>query len=387
MAFIPLIKQDRLDSVFLLNNTIANTAEKCVVTNALRSDVNAGFLQKKLMGEDAPNSTGMSGQKVKLELAWKLPDCEPVTMGCVTDPCATGDAPTGHEKEDYNIVCTSENTFSASKTYNYNEYLEATVLMDSLPDLAAPLNVTAINGTSIEADVLEMFSKLDLAVEKYNAETLVDAVDVTNFGFSYDEFPSLTNLTTDKGKAVKTFGAGAAIETELFNSIMESTQMADFNGVPMVFGGYPAQRYINLSGGLCCASNGINLGDVLEVNKMAILRSDSYSKAMIAKYPSLAGALSNMPFLLAVDRGAVQILNYHTFAGKFGMKNGITTRTQVFSPFTGNPYGMTVTMSNCGTSVTVRLQTTQDLVFRPATACTIPSYNTPNGLQQFVIKN
>ncbi len=380
MAYVLKNLQDRLDSVFLTASTVKDTAKDCPLSIAMRNDLNAGLLQSKKINE--------RGQKVSLELAWNLPECDDVVTGCVTDPCATGSAPVGQDSETYDIACDSGNTVSSAPlTFAYADFVQATVLMDSLPTLGAPLTETSVRGTSIEAKLLEAISKVDRAMEARMGTFLVDSVNATSFGFDPREAATLTSLGTDKGKAVKTWGTGTAIQSELFTSVRRSAQIARYGNDPILIGGYPLTDYINLSGGLCCSSNGINLGEIVNVGKTPVLLSEAIINAMIAEYPSLAGNYTSMPFFLSYDPGSMQILNYHTFAGMFEMVSPLTTRVQIFSPFTGRPMGLTFATSTCGTSITMRVQSTEDYVFKPDTLCAEPSFANPNGIQQFVIKN
>lgn len=380
MAFLLKNLQDRLDSVFLTNSLVRDTGKDCAITNAMRNDLNAGLLQSKVVDQN--------GQRVDVKLAWQLPECDDVETGCVNDPCETGSAPTEHDYESYTIACNSDNTVSSAPlTFAYNDFLDATALMDTLPTLTAPLTETSVRGTSIEAKLLEAISKVDRAMEKKLAEYMVATVDATTFGFDPKEVPSLTNLATDKGKAVKTWGTGTAIQSELFTSVRRSAQIARYNNDPVLIGGFGLTDYINLSGGLCCSSDGINLGEIVNIGKTPVLYSEALVEAMLAEYPSTAGDFVTMPYFLSYDRGSMQILNFHTFSGMFEMVSPLTTRKQIFSPFTGRPMGLTIATSSCGTSITLRVQCTEDYVWKPDTLCAVPSYNNPNGLQQFVIKN
>src|SRR5574343_419374 len=267
MPFVLKNLQDRLDSVFLTTNTVRDTAKDCPLQITMRNDLNAGLLQAKKINE--------KGQKVSLELVWNLPECGEVETGCVTDPCATGDTPSGQDSQTYDIVCNADNTVSSpALTFAYNDFMKATVLMDSLPTLTAPLSETSVRGTSIEAKVLEMISKVDKAQEARLGTKVVDTVNATTFGFSPLEVPTITNLATDKGKAVKTYGTGTALSSELFTSIRRSAQIAKYGNDPVLIGGYPLTDYINLSGGLCCASNGINLGEIINLNKTPVIFSE-----------------------------------------------------------------------------------------------------------------
>lgn len=379
MAFIPKIVQERLDTVFLTNNQVDNTQKNTPLSNLLRNELNAGALQSELVNE--------RGETVDLRLVWNLPECGTVVTGCVTDPCAAGDAPTTHAQQTYSISCSGTNTYSVSLTFPYADYMQAAATMESLPDLSRPLSETSIKGTSIEGKLLELIAKIDLAAEAAIAKKLVDGVDGTTFGFSPDEVPAISGLTTNKGKAVKTYGTGTDLMNELLTGARMSAEIAEYRNEPLLIGGYPLEKYIGLSGGLCCGSNGVNLGSIIELGKTPILTSKALINAMITEYPSLAGNFVTMPFFLSYDRGSIQLLNYYTFAGNFGVSNGLTERKQIFSPFTGRPMGLTLTMSTCGTTITMRVQTTEDLIIKPETQCSGTSAYGVNGLQQFVIKN
>ena len=190
--------------------------------------------------------------------------------------------------------------------------------MEGLPDLSAPLTDTSVNGTSIESKLLKLIADVDLAAEAAIAKKLVDGVAATTYGFSPDEVPTIANLVANEGKAVTTFGTGlSAIQNELFSGVTMSAEIAEYRNQPWLIGGYPLANYVKLSGGLCCASTGINLMGLMEVNQTPIMTSKALIKAMIAEYPTLAGNFVTMPFFLSYDRGSIQLLNFYTFAGGF----------------------------------------------------------------------
>jgi hypothetical protein len=380
MPFVPKILQERLDTVFLTNGQVDNTQANTPLSNMLRNEANAGALQSKLVNEN--------GQQLDLRLIWSLPECGAVASGCVTDPCAEGSAPTTQQSQAYSLECSTSNTFHDSLTFDYADFLKASALMDSLPDLSAPLTDTSVNGTSIESKLLTLISKVDLAAETAIAKKMIAGVAATTYGFSPDEVPSITDLVTNEGKAVTTTGTGlSAIQNELFSGVTMSAEIAEYKNQPWLIGGYPLANYVKLSGGLCCASTGVNLSSLMEINQTPIMTSKALIRAMIAEYPSLAGNFVTMPFFLSYDRGSIQLLNFHTFAGGFGVENGLTVRKQIFSPFTNRPMGLTIAMNACGTKITVRVQTTEDIVFKPETQCEGTAAFGVNGLQQFVIKN
>lgn len=380
MPFVPKILQERLDTVFATNGQVENTQANTPLSNMLRDEANAGALQSKLVNEN--------GEQLDLRLIWGLPECGAVTTGCVTDPCADGGTPTTQQSQSYSLECSATNTFSRALTFNYSDYLKASALMEGLPDLTAPLTETSVNGTSIESKLLKLIADVDLAAEAAIAKKLVDGVAATTYGFSPDEVPTIANLVANEGKAVTTFGTGlSAIQNELFSGVTMSAEIAEYRNQPWLIGGYPLANYVKLSGGLCCASTGVNLMGLMEVNQTPIMTSKALIKAMIAEYPTLAGNFVTMPFFLSYDRGSIQLLNFHTFAGGFGVENGVTVRKQIFSPFTSRPMGLTIAMNNCGTKITVRVQTTEDVIFKPETQCAGTAAFGVNGLQQFVIKN
>lgn len=380
MPFVPKILQERLDTVFQTNSQIENTQKNTPLSNMLRDEANTGTLQSMLVNEN--------GQQLDLRLIWSLPECGAVASGCVTDPCATGDEPTTQQSQAYSLECSSSNTFHKALTFEYAEFEKASALMDTLPDLSAPLRDTSVNGTSIEMKLLGLISDVDLAAETALAKKMVAGVAATTYGFSPDEVPTIANLVANEGKAVTTYGTGlTAIQNELFSGVTMSAEIAEFKNQPWLIGGYPLTNYVKLSGGLCCASTGVNLSGLMEVNQTPVMNSKALIKAFIAEYPSLAGNLVTMPFFLSYDRGSIQLLNYYTFAGGFGLQNGLTVRKQIFSPFTNRPMGLTIKMSDCGDKITVRVQTTEDIVFRPETQCEGTAAYGVNGLQQFVIKN
>jgi hypothetical protein len=379
MPFVPKILQERLDTVFLTNSQVENTQANTPLSNMLRDEANAGTLQSLLVNEN--------GEQLDLRLIWGLPECGAVTTGCVTDPCADGGTPTTQQTQSYSLECSETNTFSRALTFNYSDFIKASALMEGLPDLSAPLTETSVNGTSIESKLLKLISDVDLAAEAAIAKKLVDGVAATTYGFSPDEVPTIANLVANEGKAVKTYGTGTDLANELFSGVTMSAEIAEYRNQPVLIGGYPLANYIKLSGGLCCASNGVNIGGLIEVNQTPVMTSKALIKAMIAEYPALAGNFVTMPFFLSYDRGSIQLLNFHTFAGGFGVENGVTVRKEIVSPFTGRPMGLTIAMNNCGTKITVRVQTTEDLVFKPETQCAGTAAFGVNGLQQFVIKN
>ncbi len=380
MPFVPKILQDRLDTVFATNSQIENTQANTPLSNMLRDEANSGILQSQLVNEN--------GQQLDLRLVWSLPECGAVATGCVTDPCADGDTPTTQQSQSYSLECSDTNTFHKSLTFDYADFEKASALMDSLPDLSLPLTETSVNGTSIEMKLLGLISDVDLAAEYAIAKKLVAGVTATTYGFSPDEVPTIANLVANEGKAVTTSGTTiAAMQNELFSGVTMSAEIAEYKNQPWLIGGYPLANYVKLSGGLCCASTGLNLSTLMEINQTPIMTSKALIRAMIAEYPSLAGNFVTMPFFLSYDRNSIQLLNYYTFSGKFGLQNGQVLRKQIFSPFTNRPMGLTIAMSKCGEKITVRVQTTEDIVFKPETQCDGTAAYGVNGLQQFVIKN
>lgn len=380
MPFVPKILQERLDTVFATNAQVDNTQANTPLSNMLRDEANAGALQSKLVNEN--------GEQLDLRLIWSLPECGAVVTGCVTDPCADGGTPSTQQSQAYSLECSGTNTFSRALTFNYSDFEKASALMDRLPDLSLPLTETSVNGTSIEAKLLKLISDVDLAAEEAIAKKLVAGVAATTYGFSPDEVPTIANLVANEGKAVTTSGTTiAAMQNELFSGVTMSAEIAEYKNQPWLIGGYPLANYVKLSGGLCCASTGLNLSTLMEINQSPIMTSKALIRAMIAEYPSLAGNFVTMPFFLSYDRGSIQLINFYTFAGGFGVENGQTVRKQIFSPFTSRPMGLTIATSACGTKITVRVQTTEDIVFKPETQCAGTAAYGVNGLQQFVIKN
>lgn len=377
MAFVLKKLQERLDSVFQTVDTVKRTREDCPLSITMASDVNNGLLQSKKINEQ--------GQKVDLELVWNLPDCTGADNGCVTDPCATADSAPTQDKMTVSIACNTDNTFHKAYTFSYADFMDATALMDTLPDLSAPLSETIVNGTSVEDKLLSLISTVDKACESALATNMVAAVPATTFGFSQKEVPSLTNLATDKGKAVKTYGSVGVTFNELFTEVRKSAKIARYNNDPILLGGYPLEQYGLLSSAFCCSSDGVNLKDIINVNKTPFIVSDALIDAFNTEYTLTD--FTGMPYFLSYDRGSMQLINYFTFAGGFGVNNGLTLRKQILSPFTDRPMGLTITMSSCGTEVTVRVQSTEILVNRPETQCEGDFAYGVNGLQQFVIKN
>lgn len=380
MPFVPKILQERLDTVFQTNSQIENTQKNTPLSNMLRDEANTGALQSKLINEN--------GQLLDLRLVWSLPECGAVASGCVTDPCDEGSSPTTQYSQSYTLECTTSNTFHDALTFEYADYEAASALIDTLPDLSLPLRETSVNGTSVEDKLLQLIGKIDLAAETAIAKKLIAGVAATTYGFSPDEVPTITDLVANEGKAVTTYGTGlTAIQNELFSGVTMSAEIAEFKNQPWLIGGYPLTNYVKLSSGLCCASTGVNLSALMSINQTPVMNSKALIKAFIAEYPSLAGNFVTMPFFLSYDRGSIQLLNYYTFAGKFGLQNGQVLRKQIFSPFTNRPMGLTIATTTCGTKITVRVQTTEDIVFKPETQCSGTAAYGVNGLQQFVIKN
>lgn len=374
--------QDRLSSVFQTQSSLgvmtANPQLDVPLSIAMNQEVNSSRLEGKMLSEN--------GQRMTVELIWNLPECSPAVSGCPTDYCAEGAAPATQDSETYTITCSDSNTFKKGVTFEYADFKAMTALMDSLPTLDAPLSETMVRGTSIESKLFELISLVDKAHEARIAQFLFDSVPATTFGFSPKEIADIPDIATDKGKAVKTFGAVSATAfNELWSEVMYSAETARFGAKPIVIGGHLLKQYVTLNSAVCCNSSGYDLGQILSDGQMAVIKSDALANVFNTEYT--ATSLKNMPWFLSYEAGAIQVVNYAQYRGMFEVSNSQFSRTTIISPFTGRAMDVAFSLSSCGTKVNMIVSATEELYTRPETWCSGDYGYGVNGLQQFKIKN
>lgn len=374
--------QDRLSSVWETQSALgvitSNPQLDVPLSIAMNQAVNSSLLGGKMLAEN--------GQKMSVELVWNLPECTPAVSGCPTDYCAEGAAPATQDSETYTITCDGTNTFKKSFTFEYDDFKSMTALMDSLPTLDAPLSETMVRGTSIESKLFEGISLVDKAHEARIAQFLFDSVPATTYGFSPKEIADIPGIATDKGKAVKTFGQVTSTSfNELWSEVMYSTETARFGSKPVIIGGHLLKQYVTLNSAVCCNSSGYDLGQILSEGQMPVIKSDALANVFNAEYT--ATSLKNMPWFLAYEPGAVQVVNYAQYRGMFEVSNPIFSRTTIVSPFTGRAMDVAFSLTSCGTKVNMTISATEELYTRPETWCSADYGYGVNGLQQFKIKN
>ena len=98
-------------------------------------------------------------------------------------------------------------------------------------------------------------------------------------------------------------------------------------------------------------------------------------------------SLKNMPYFIAYEPGAIQVVNYAQYRGMFEVDNPTFSRTTIVSPFTGRAMDVAFSLTSCGTKVNMLVYATEELYTRPETWCSGDYGYGVNGLQQFKIKN
>lgn len=375
--------QDRLSSVFQTQSSLgvmtANPQLDVPLSITMNQEVNSSRLEGKMLSEN--------GQKMTVELVWNLPDCSEAVSGCPTDYCAEGDTPPTQDSETYTITCNSQNTRYHTFTLTYDDYKSMTALLDTLPTQDAPLSATTVRGTSLESKMFESISIVDKAHEKRLAQFLYDSVPASTYGFSPMEIADIPDRATDKGKAVKTFGAVSATAfNELWSEVQYSAETARFGAKPIVIGGHLLKQYVTLNSSVCCNSSGYDLGQILADGQMAVIKSDALANVFNTEYT--ATSLKNMPWFLSYEAGAIQVVNYAQYRGMFEVTdNPLFSRTTIISPFTGRAMDVAFSLTSCGKNINVTVSATEELYTRPETWCSGDYGYGVNGLQQFKIKN
>ena len=375
--------QERLSSVFDTQSSLgvmtANPQLEVPLSISMNQNVNSGRMQSKVTSEN--------GQKMTFEALWYLPECVGAVTGCPTDYCAEGATPATQDSETYTITCDGTNTYKKTFTFEYSDYRSMTALMDTLPALDAPLSETMFRGTSIEAKMFEAISLVDKAHEARIAQFLFDSVPASTYGFSPKEIADIPDRATDKGKAVKTFGPVTATAfNELWSEVQYSAETARFGSKPIVIGGHLLKQYVTLNSAVCCNSSGYDLAKILADGQMPVIKSDALANVFNSEYT--ATSLKTMPWFLAYEVGAIQVVNYAQYRGMFEVTdNPLYYRTTVVSPFTGRAMDVAFSLTSCGTKVNMTVSATEELYTRPETWCSGDYGYGVNGLQQFKIKN
>jgi hypothetical protein len=370
--------QERLTSVYRFSQEIQDITNDVTVSRAVYSDFNSQQLQQKMFNP--------RGQKIDVQLIWNTPDCRNAVSGIPAN-CTNSTEKYDQDSVTETIERSGSNTLYLDRLFDLSDYREMLAAADEISGINVPLTRSSL-GSSLEGAIMELTAKVDLAADKKLVKFMVDTVDQTTYGFSPLEIDDIPDIATDKGKAVKSMGVVVGgVLNDIYTETKYSAKIAKYSNLtPTLIGGHLVSQFIALNQAQCCSSDGINLFDIYNQNRLPAIYSDHLIEYFASKYAGTGMKMN--PYFLSYDPGSIQVINYAYNRGMFGLENSETLHESTFvSPYSGRTMDLIIYHDTCAKKVSVKVSLTEEFRVRPETQCDgTAAYNT-NGLQQFKIIN